>query len=471
MQDILERQRQAFLADVMPSLATRLDRLRRLQNMLLSNEQDILDSLSEDFQGRSRVLTRAADIVGGVSAIRYTMGDLEAWMEPQPIDLPDPIKATGTTAAVRFMPRGVVGAVIPWNGPVLLSTLALTGILAAGNRAMVKPSEFAPLTSAMLAKMIGATYDPSEVAIIEGAADVATAFTRLPFDHLLFTGSTTVGRQVMRAAADNLVPVTLELGGKSPVIYGTSAVESEAAARIAHGKLAFGGQVCVTPDYILAPAGSERVLADAILAEAIKLYPTIHNNDDYTAIINDRHMHRLTALVDDARAKGATVLTAQHGDNKSDVASRKFPLTVVLEPSDDMKIMQEEIFGPILPIQSYPSIGDALAYIRRRPNPLAAYYFGQDRAEQDIVSQSIKTGGLVINDVLCQIFYEQIPFGGSGASGMGRYRGFEGFKTFSNGVSILIQNQDEKSLAMQRPPYGTGIMGYLDGQIEAFKKS
>lgn len=471
LRDVLEHQKASFLADGTPDLARRLDRLKRLETMLLRYEDNILDVLSEDFQGRSRVLTRAADIVGGITAIRYTMDNLEHWMQPQPVALPQFIESDGTNAAIHYQPVGVVGAVIPWNGPILLSCLALIGILGAGNRAMIKPSEFAPATSALLARMIAATFDPAEVCVIEGASDVAAAFTRLPFDHLLFTGSTAIGRHVMRAAADNLVPVTLELGGKSPVIYGQSASLAEAAPRIAQGKLAFGGQVCVTPDYVLAPAKAISSLAETILAEAVTLYPTIHDNDDYTAIINDHHMRRLVALIDDARAKGATILTAHCGDNDVRTTSRKFPLTVILDATDDMDVMKDEIFGPILPILPYESMTEALAYVRRRPNPLAAYYFGDDPAEQARVTRDIHTGGLVINDVLCQIFYEQIPFGGSGASGMGRYRGIEGFKTFSNAVSVLTQKQGEDTLRMQRPPYGVGISGYLDSQLEAFRKS
>jgi coniferyl-aldehyde dehydrogenase len=307
--------------------------------------------------------------------------------------------------------------------------------------------------------------------VIEGTAEVAAAFTRLPFDHLLFTGSTAIGRHVMLAAAENLVPVTLELGGKSPVIIGKSANLAQTTARLAQGKLAFGGQVCVTPDYVLAPADMILLLADGILAETTALYPTIKENDDYTAIINDAHMARLTRLVDDARAKGAKILTAKHGDNDASGYSRKFPMTIILDPTEDMDVMKDEIFGPILPILSYSAIKDALSYVRGCPKPLSAYYFGEDAQEQETIIQSIDTGGLVINDVLCQIFYESIPFGGTGASGMGRYRGYEGFKTFSNSMSVLIQKQAEDMLKMQRPPFGPGISAYFDAQIEGFKKS
>lgn len=470
LQRLLQAQKDSFLREGVPDLTTRLDRLRRLERMLLDHEDEIVRTLSQDFQGRSRALTRAADIVGGVSAIRYTMESLPRWLDPQPVELPDYVAQSGTRAAVHYRPVGVVGVVVPWNGPVLLTILPLAGILAAGNRAMVKPSEFSPANSALVARMIAKTFAPEEVVIVEGAADVASAFTRLPFDHLLFTGSSTVARHVMRAAAENLTPVTLELGGKSPVVYGRSARHDEAAARLAHGKLAFGGQVCVTPDYVLAPAGQERALADRILAEAAKLYPTIHRNDDYTAIINEAHLRRLQGLLDEARAKGATLLTQPHADSDA-AGSRKLPLTVVLGATEEMAVLQEEIFGPILPILPYGSVQEALAYIQARPNPLSAYYFGEDADEQALVTQSIQTGGLLINDVLCQIFYEHIPFGGSGASGMGRYRGFEGFRTFSNGVSVFVQKQPEAALQQQRPPYGAGMQAFLDAQIEQFRRS
>ncbi|MDP9920567.1 coniferyl-aldehyde dehydrogenase [Variovorax boronicumulans] len=471
LQRLLKVQKDSFLHDGVPDLATRLDRLKRLERMLLDHEDDIVQTLSQDFQGRSRHLTRAADIVGGISAIRHTIEHLPRWLEPQPLELPQDVAHTGTTAAVHYRPVGVVGVVVPWNGPVLLTCLPLMGILAAGNRAMVKVSEFAPAAASLLSQMVARTFAPEEVAIVEGAADVASAFTRLPFDHLLFTGSTQVAKYVMRAAAESLTPVTLELGGKSPVICGRTAQMDETAARLAHGKLAFGGQVCVTPDYVLASAGQERALAEKILAEAALLYPTIHGNDDYSAIINEAHLRRLQGLLEDARAKGATLLTVPHIDRDAEGCSRKFPLTVVLNASDDMKVMQEEIFGPILPILPYDTVHDALAYIRARPNPLSAYYFGQDADEQALVTRSIQTGGLLVNDVLCQIFYENIPFGGSGASGMGRYRGAEGFKTFSNGVSVFVQKQPEALLQQQRPPYGSAMQSCLDARVEQFRHS
>ncbi len=361
---------------------------------------------------------------------------------------------------------------MPWNGPVLLSCLAAAGVFAAGNRLMLKPSELAPRASHLLARMFAASFDETEAAVIEGAAEVASAFASQPFDHLLFTGSTEVAREVMRAAAQNLVPVTLELGGKSPVIVGGSADLPSTIRRLAHGKLASGGQVCVTPDYALVPRGYARAFARSLAEQAAELYPTRTANDDYAAIISDAHVARLIALIDDAHEKGAEVIEVNPSGEPVDTAlSRKLPLYLVLNPTDDMAVMQQEIFGPILPIVEYDDIDDALKYISDRPRPLAAYYFGNDENETSRVVESIVAGSIVVNDVRCQIFFEQLPFGGVGMSGMGRYRGYQGFVTFSNAKTVLYQMRADEPLAAQRPPYGDEVGAALRLQIDALRRS
>jgi len=403
-----------------------------------------------------------------VGVVMFNRDHLASWMSPQPVDLPPEAVAAGMRAEVQYQPLGVVGVITPWNGPFLLATIAAANILAAGNRLMLKPSELAPASSALLARLFAQYFDPLEVVVVEGDAGVSQAFARQPFDHLLFTGSTRVGREVMKAAAENLVPVTLELGGKCPVIIGKGADETVMAARLSYSKLMFGGQVCVTPDYVLAPKGQARRVADAVLGAARRQYPTVTGNKDYTAIINDRHFSRLQGLLEDARLKGAEIIPAVTASQASS-NDRRLPLSVVLDATEDMGVMQEEIFGPILPILEYDHIGAAIAFINRRDRPLAAYYFGADPDELKQVQANVWTGGMVINDALCQIFYETLPFGGVGASGMGRYRGFEGFKTFSNQRPVVFQSNADEALAAQRPPYAAGMETYLLNAINGLK--
>lgn len=467
---VLEQQRRAFLADGYPSLAIRVDRLDRLARMVIAHEHEIVAALSSDFGGRSAVQTLSGDVIGGVNAIRYHRENLEAWMRPTPVKLPTSMEQAGARAEVRYEPLGVVGAMVPWNGPVLLSCLAAANVFAAGNRLMLKPSELAPTTAALLSRMFDAYFDASEAAVVEGGPDIAAAFAAQPYDHLLFTGSPAVARSVMRAAAEHLVPVTLELGGKSPVIVGASADLPVVARRLAHGKLASAGQVCVTPDYALVPKGAARQIAAAVAAEAARLYPTRVTNDDYTAIINDAHVRRLLDLLDDARALGAEIVEVNPAGEPVDVAvSRKLPLYLVLDPTDAMAAMQQEIFGPILPLMEYARIDDALAYVARHPHPLSAYYFGKDTAETARVVESVASGSMVVNDVRCQIFFEQLPFGGVGTSGMGRYRGYEGFRTFSNAKTVVYQMDSDAPLAAQRPPYDAQTRASLARQIEAMR--
>jgi coniferyl-aldehyde dehydrogenase len=469
IRELLDRQRTAFRADGFPPLSVRVDRLDRLIAMLLDYEREIVETLSRDFGNRSRHATRTGDIVGGVNAIRYNRDNVAKWMEPVSIPLPPPMEAAGARAELRYHPLGVIGAVVPWNGPVLMSCLAAAGAFAAGNRLMLKPSEATPLTSALIARMFASHFDETEVTVIEGGPEIGSAFTRQPFDHLLFTGSSTIARHVMRAAADNLVPVTLELGGKNPVIAGRTADPPLVANRVVTGKLASSGQVCVSPDYLFVPRGMGEAFATAAIEAANRLYPTLLKNDDYTAIIDDRHFSRLCALLDDARAKGAHIVQAAELDSHAARSARKFPFCVVIDPSEDLLMMHEEIFGPILPILEYERLEDALDYIDRRPHPLSGYYFGTDPAEQAAALEGIRAGNMVVNDVRCQLFFEQLPFGGVGESGMGRYRGYAGFQTFSNAKTVIYQTMREDVLAAQRPPYNEAVRAATVGQITAMK--
>lgn len=451
LSEALGRQKRSFMSAGYPALDTRLDRLRRLANVLDRNRKEIVEAEAADFGGRSRFLSNSADILGGLEVIRHTSSQLGDWMKAQPLDVGDP----DVDVQLSFAPLGVVGAMTPWNGPVLISYLALVGILAAGNRAMIKLPELTPATSSLLARELGREFDAAEVLAVQGGADVAAAFSRLQFDHLLFTGSTETGRKVMMEAARNLVPVTLELGGKCPVFIGRSADIDVTAARLAHGKLLFAGQVCVTPDYVLAPRQVAERLAEGILAHAQQLYPSIAGNEDYSAIISDTHYARLQTLVDDAVAKGASARTL-HSAQARLAGSRQFPLTLLLETSASMAVMREEIFGPILPLIGCDSFEEAARYARLLPRPLASYYFGDDPEEIRWLRENFQAGSLTLNDVVSQLFHEQIPFGGVGASGMGRYRGGAGFRTFSNLMPVVTQNGAEAKLEKFRPPYPAG---------------
>ncbi|MBN9429610.1 MAG: aldehyde dehydrogenase family protein [Burkholderiales bacterium] len=472
LQAALAAQRRAFLADGFPDLATRIDRLDRLIAMLLRHDADVVESLAADFGGRSRFATLAGDVVGGVNAIRYNRDHLRAWMQPQPIALPPAMEAAGARAELRHEPLGVVGAIVPWNGPVLLACLAAAGVLAAGNRLMLKVPELTPRASRLIARMFADSFDATEVCVVEGDSEVGAAFSCLPFDHLLFTGSAAVARQVMKAAAEHLVPVTLELGGKNPVIIGASADLPSAAARLATGKLASAGQVCVSPDYVLTPAGSTQALVQALSAQAATLYPSLCGNDDYTAIISERHFERLRELLHDARAKGAQLIEINpDGAALWQSGARKFPLCVLTGVTPDMRVMQEEIFGPILPVIEYRDLHEAIDTIAHGDSPLSAYYFGHDDGECEAVVRGIRAGNMVINDVRCQLFFEQLPFGGVGGSGMGRYRGQAGFHTFSNAKAIIHQMRGDAALAAQRPPFAPAAHAALAEQVAALKRS
>lgn len=452
---LLARQRAAFLSDPMPSLATRKDRLERAIRAVLTHEAPLNDALNADFGIRSRISGKTTDILGSVGALEYTIAHLEDWMRPQPIALPDPVAAQGTRAELQYQPLGVMGALIPWNGPILMSCLAVAGAFGAGNRLMLKLPEQAPRASAALAAAFGAFFDTDELAVVQGETEVASQFSRLPFDHLLYTGSTGVGRLVAQAAAANLTPVTLEMGGKSPVILGPDALDGPLVDRLINGKLASAGQVCVAPDYVLVPQGRAQGFVDAALAAAARLYPQMTGDPDYTGIINDDHHSRLAALVRDATDRGARLHgAADRIRTDGDATDRRFPFLLLTDTQPEMRVMQEEIFGPLLPVVEYDTLDDALDYIAARPHPLSAYFFGSDTADRKAFVARVQTGSMVINDVRSQLFYEALPFGGIGPSGMGRYRGQAGFERFSNAKTVLYQTDDDAALAAQRPPYG-----------------
>jgi coniferyl-aldehyde dehydrogenase len=360
----------------------------------------------------------------------------------------------GRSRIIR-QPLGVVGIISPWNYPLQLALAPLIGALAAGNRAMIKPSELTPAFSKALASAISEKFAPDEVSVVTGDASVGKLFSALPFDHLVFTGSTAVGREVAQAAAKNLTPVTLELGGKSPAIIDSSCKLESVIDRIAWGKLINAGQTCIAPDYMLVPRNDVDRFVQALRNSMLRLYPKFRSNTDYSGIISERHLRRLRDLVDDARQRGARVIEIEPVSDAV-FTTRQLAPTILLDVSDGMRVMNEEIFGPILPIVPYDKIEEALAYVNRHDRPLALYWFGEDRAVRDQVLTGTISGGVSINDTLLHIAQEELPFGGIGASGQGHYHGEYGFRQFSKEKPIFIQSRFSGG-AMIRPPYKASI--------------
>lgn len=456
MRDILERQRAAFTAELPVTAATRKARLSRALTALLDNRDRFVAALSEDFGHRSTEMSLVTDIMSSVKPLKHAMKHLEGWMKPESRPLDFPMKLLGARARVEFQPKGVIGIISPWNFPVNLTFGPLAGVLAAGNRAMIKPSEFTPVTSALLKEVLEAAFDATEVAVVTGASEVGKAFSELPFDHLVFTGGTGIGRHVMAAAAKNLVPLTLELGGKSPTIISRSADIGVATERIAMGKMMNAGQVCLAPDYLLVPQEQEGAVVEGLKAATAKMYPTLLDNPDYTSVLGARHRERLEAHVADARAKGAVVeVVNPANEDFSKQNTNKMPLHIIRNPTDEMTVMQEEIFGPLLPVRTYSTVDGAIDEVNRRDRPLGLYWFGQDDAEQRRVLDRTISGGVTINDVIFHISAEDLPFGGIGPAGMGSYHGVDGFRAFSHAKAIYSQPKlDLAGLAGFKPPYG-----------------
>lgn len=466
---ILVRQREAQLKDGMPSAALRIDRLNRCIGLLVDRRRDIEAALTADFGARSPVVTAFADIASSIGPLKHARDHVSRWMRTERRrTTPGILGFLGAKAEIRYQPKGVVGVISPWNFPVNLTFTPLAGVLAAGNRAMIKPSETTPATSDLLKVMFASTFSEDEIAVVTGGPEVGQAFSELAFDHLIFTGATSIGRHVMRAAAENLVPVTLELGGKSPVVVSRSADFAVAAARIMNGKTLNAGQICLAPDYVLAPVDRISDFVSEAKASVAKMFPSIRESPDYTAIVSDRHYARLMGYLDDARAKGAELVEINPaGEDLRQQPHRRIAPTLILNPTDDMKVMQEEIFGPLLPVKAYGDVQEAIAYINAHDRPLGLYYFGSDAAERDLVLDRTTSGGVTVNDVVMHVAQEELPFGGIGPAGMGAYHGYDGFREFSHRKSVFHQIKwDLAPLRMLRPPYGAGLAKYLAMQIK-----
>jgi coniferyl-aldehyde dehydrogenase len=470
MQAVLARQKAAHLRDGAPTLEARIDRLDRAIGLLIKYDARISAALNADFGNRPEAVSGITDIAGSIGPLKHAKAHLRTWMKTQKRKTtPALLGLLGAKAEVRYQPKGVVGVISPWNFPVNLTFAPLAGILAAGNRAMIKPSEYTPATSALMAEMFSDAFDADEIAVFPGGPEIGQAFSALAFDHLIFTGATAVARHVMAAAAKNLVPVTLELGGKSPVILGRSADLATAAARIMAGKTLNAGQICLAPDYVLAPDDQLPAFVDAAKASVAAMFPTIRDNPDYTAVIADRHYDRLKGYVDDARAKGAELVEINPaGEDFRQQEFRKIPPTLILNPTADMTVMQEEIFGPLLPVMTYHGVDEAMAYVNAHDRPLGLYYFGADAAEQEAVLTGTTSGGVTVNDVIFHVAQEDLPFGGVGPSGMGSYHGEDGFREFSHRKAVYRQlAKDLGPMKALRPPYGDGVRKYLASVMKA----
>ncbi|KAE9641356.1 coniferyl aldehyde dehydrogenase [Pseudomonas sp. PB103] len=442
-------QRAAYAANPMPPAAQRQQWLKALRDLLSSERQALIDAISADFSHRSADETLLAELMPSLHGIHYASRRLRGWMKPSRRHVGMAFQPAA--AKVIYQPLGVIGVIVPWNYPLYLAIGPLVGALAAGNRVMLKLSESTPATGLLLKELLARVFPEDLVCVVLGEADVGVAFSRLPFDHLLFTGSTSVGKHVMRAAAENLTPVTLELGGKSPAIVSHDAPLKDAAERIAFGKTLNAGQTCVAPDYVLVPEGRVGGFVEAYRQAVQSFYPTLADNPDYTAIINERQLARLNGYVSDATSKGALLIPLfEQGQG------RRMPHSVLLNVSDEMTVMQDEIFGPLLPIVPYRDLEQAFAYINQRPRPLALYYFGYDKREQNRVLHETHSGGVCLNDTLLHVAQDDMPFGGIGPSGMGHYHGHEGFLTFSKAKGVLIK-QRFNAAKLIYPPYGKSI--------------
>jgi coniferyl-aldehyde dehydrogenase len=467
MAALLARQRKAFQTELPVTAATRIDRIDRAIRLLHEHEGDIADALSSDYGCRPRDLSRFAEVAASISVLKHARKHVRSWMKPERRKLDFPIGLLGGRAWVEFVPKGVMGIISPWNFPIFLTFCPLSGALAAGNRAMIKPSEHTPVTASLISELIGKTFDETEVVVCPGGPDVGRAFSELPLDHLLFTGGTAIGRLVMRAAADNLVPVTLELGGKSPVVLGRSADLGRAALSVALGKLLNAGQICIAPDYAFVPAESVQEFVAAIEEHIQSMYPSLEDNPEYPSLINENQFARLEAVVEEARLSGAEVREINPaGEDLTDSPLRKMMPTIVVEPDDGLQVMREEIFGPVLPVKGYREIDEVISYINDRPRPLCLYYFGDNAAERQRVLDRTTSGGVTLDEVLIHALIEALPFGGVGASGMGLYRGIDGFRAFSHAKAVFKAPRPNmwKLLGLV-PPYGERLQRTLEKEL------
>lgn len=462
----LEMQRRAFLDEGAVSAETRRARLQRVIDMLVAHKDSLCDAMHSDFGNRPAVFSMTNDILGSLGSLKHSRDMLEQWIGDEPRPSVAPFDNFGATAWVRHQPKGVIGIIGTWNAPLFTLFSPLASVLAAGNRAVLKPSEVTPRTAELLAKVVAQHFDPTELSLVNGGPDVAAAFSGQPWDHLVFTGSTSVGKLIMQAAAAHLVPVTLELGGKSPVLIGKSADVRNAAERIVVGKTLNSGQLCVSPDVVWIHESQAEAFIAAARSVYESLYPTVADNDDVVAVVNQKHFERIEGYIDDAKSRGARVEVLGELVQRERAAGRRMPLRVVVNPSGDSAIARHEIFGPALVLNTYEAITDAVTAINAGERPLALYYFGEDQSEQNWVLDHTLSGGVSINDVTMHPALHDAPFGGIGASGMGHYHGREGFLEFSHARSVYkAGNHDPRREWGMLPPYNPQFVEMVSAAV------
>ena len=474
MESILKLQKKLHIEEGPASIELRKDRLNRCIKMIKEYSDEIIDALQKDFGNRDPKSSFLTEIASTIGVLEHAIKNVDKWTKdekrPSNVDRPFFIRMLmgllGSKSYIKYQPLGTVGVISPWNFPVNLILAPLGGIFAAGNRAMIKPSELTPATSEVTKKMFEAYFDKSEAAVFTGDAEVGAAFSALPFDHLLFTGGTQIGKKVMKAASDNLVPVTLELGGKSPVIVDEEANLSEVAKKVMRGKTMNAGQICLAPDYLMLPKGKSEEFAKASNEAISEMFADLKYNEDYTSVINERHYERINELVSDAKEKGAEVIQINPADEDFEQQElHKIPPTLVLNPTDEMKIMQEEIFGPVLPVKEYEDFDETVNYVNSKDRPLGLYLFSKDKNKEKKVLDNTTSGGVTLNDVIWHIGQEELPFGGVGPSGTGSYHGHDGFKEFSHAKAVYKQFSADL-MAQMMPPYKGKMFESMKNQIK-----
>lgn len=448
---VFKAQRAAFLSDTMPSKDERLARLDKLEQLVIENESAFIDSMSLDFGHRSKHESIMLDIVSTLGCIRHLKKYTPSWMKKRKVRTP--LALQPASSHIMPQPLGVIGVITPWNFPVYLSLAGIATALAAGNRCMLKPSELTPRTSALMADLLEKAFGEDLVGVIQGDASVAAAFSAMPFDHLMFTGSTQVGKAVAGAAAENLTPCTLELGGKSPFIVAPSGDVAEAAKSVVHGKMLNAGQICVAPDYALVLRNKMPEFVEHIKTNLAAQYPSLLSNPDVSQIITPKHRARLQQLIDEAKQAGCEVIQVNPGNETLADDSEKLPLTLVIDPPENLMVMQQEIFGSILPIKPYDSLDEAIRYVQDHDRPLALYLFVNDDGEKETVMTRTHAGGCTVNDIGWHVLNDNMPFGGVGASGMGAYHGQTGFDSMSKLKPVLEQSK-VNAIPLLRAPYG-----------------
>ena len=473
MESVLKLQKKLHIEEGPASIELRKDRLNRCIAMLKEYSDEIIEALQKDFGNRDPKASFFTEIVSTIGVLEHAIKNIDKWTkdEKRPSNVNQPffirlmMGFLGSKSYIKYQPLGTIGVISPWNFPVNLVLAPLAGIFAAGNRTMIKPSELTPATSEVTKKMFEAYFDKSEAAVFTGDAEVGAAFSALPFDHLLFTGGTQIGKKVMKAASENLVPVTLELGGKSPVIVDEDANLSEVAKKVMRGKTMNAGQICLAPDYLMLPKGKGKEFADASSDAIGEMFKDLKYNDDYTSVINERHYDRINELVSDAKEKGAEVVQINPADEDFEQQElHKIPPTIVLNPTEDMKIMQEEIFGPVLPVKEYDDFEETVNYVNSKDRPLGLYLFSKDKNKEKKVLDNTTSGGVTLNDVIWHIGQEELPFGGVGPSGTGSYHGYDGFKEFSHAKAVYKQFSADL-MAQMMPPYKGKMFESMKNQV------